>query len=270
MKRIDFHTHAFADALAGRALAKLAANSGLTHALDGTVAALRGSMRRARIDRAVVCPIATRPHHYAGIRDWARGVRATAPDLEMLLSVHPDDPQAAEHLEEAAADGFKGVKFHSYYQEFSVDEPRMRPIYEKIRDLGLLVVFHCGYDIAFPHDRWCNPAKIARLAEDFPGLKLVATHLGGWMEWEESARTLIGRPIWLDVSMASPFLPPERIREMVLAHPAEYLLFGTDSPWTDQSAEVAFWEGLGLDGAFLRGFFGGNAERLLASVGRPG
>ena len=146
----------------------------------------------------------------------------------------------------------------------------MRPIYEKIRELSLLVVFHCGYDIAFPHDRWCNPAKIARLAEDFPGLKLVATHLGGWMEWEESARTLIGRPIWLDVSMASPFLAPERIREMVLAHPAEYLLFGTDSPWTDQSAEVAFWEGMGLDEDFLGGFFGGNAERLLASVGRPG
>lgn len=269
MTIIDFHTHAFADALAGRALAKLAANSGLGHALDGTVGALRASMRRAGIGRSVVCPIATRPHHYAGIRDWAREVRASAPDLEMLVSVHPDDPQAAAHLEEAAADGFKGVKFHPYYQGFSVDEPRMRPLYGKIRDLNLMVVVHCGFDIAYPHDRWCNPAKIAHLAEDFPGLKLVATHFGGWMDWEESARTLLGRPIWLDASMASPFLPPERVREMALAHPAEYLLFGTDSPWTDQSAEVAFWKSLDLGDGFLRGFFGGNAERLLASAGRP-
>lgn len=269
MTVIDFHTHAFADALAGRALAKLAANSGLGHALDGTVGALRASMRRAGIDRAVVCPIATRPHHYAGIRDWARAVRASAPELEMLVSVHPDDPHAAEHLEEAAADGFKGVKFHPYYQGFSVDEPRMRLLYGTIRDLNLLVVFHCGFDIAYPRDPWCNPAKIARLADDFPGLKLVATHFGGWMAWEESARTLLGRPIWLDVSMAFPFLPPERVRGMALAHPAEYLLFGTDSPWTDQSAELARWRSLDLGEDFLRSLLGGNAARLLASAGRP-
>jgi hypothetical protein len=91
------------------------------------------------------------------------------------------------------------------------------------------------------------------------------------MDWEESARTLLGRPIWLDVSMALPFLPPERVREMALAHPAEYLLFGTDSPWTDQASELALWKGMGFGEDFLCGFLGGNAQRLLASAGRqPG
>jgi hypothetical protein len=266
---IDFHTHAFADALAGRALAKLAGNSGLQPALDGTVGSLRASMRRAGIARAVLCPIATRPHHFDGIRDWARELRTSAPELETLVSVHPDDPAAARHLEEAAAEGFKGVKFHPYYQDFAVDEPRMYPIYEKIRDLGLLAVFHCGFDIAFPHTPLCNPAKIRRLADDLPGFKLVATHFGGWMDWDEAERHVIGRPIWLDTSMTSPSLPPERLRRMALSHPAEYLLFGTDSPWTDESAEIALWRSLDLPPDRLDAFLGGNASRLLASVGFP-
>ena len=262
--KIDFHTHAFEDALAERALAKLVGNSGLEPALDGTVGALRASMRQAGIGRAVVCPIATRPHHFGGIREWARRLRETAPELEMLLSVHPDDPDAARHLEETAAEGFKGVKFHPYYQDFAVDERRMYPIYEKIRELNLLAVFHCGYDIAFPHIPACTPAKIRRLADDLPGFKLVATHFGGWMDWDDAERHIIGQPIWLDTSMASPSLPPERLKRMALAHPADRLLFGTDSPWTGESGEIALWKSLGMDEAWLEGFFGGNAERLLA------
>lgn len=266
---IDFHTHAFADGLAERAMAKLAGNSGFPHALDGTVGALRASMRKAGIGRAVVCPIATRPHQFGGIREWARELRATAPELEVLLSVHPDDPLVLEHLEETAAEGFKGIKFHPYYQGFAVDGPRMFPIYEKIRDLNLLAVFHCGFDVAFPHDRVCDAAKMRRLSEDLPGFKLVATHFGGWSDWDEAERHIIGRPIWLDASMTSPFVSRDRLKRMALAHPAEYLLFGTDSPWTDESAELAIWKGLGMPEGWLERFFGGNAARLLDGAGQP-
>jgi len=268
--KIDFHTHAFEDGLAERALAKLSGNSGLVPALDGTVGALRASMEKAGISRAVVCPIATRPHHFAGIRDWARRLRAEAPELEMLLSIHPDDPDAAAHLEETAAEGFKGVKFHPYYQGFAVDERRMYRVYEKIRELGLLAVFHCGFDIAYPRDRTCDPWRIRRVVDDLPGLRLVATHFGGWDDWDEAERWIVGQPIWLEVSMTAAFTKRERVKRMAMAHPAGRLLFGTDSPWTDESEQVSFWEGLGMPEEWLEGFFGGNAARLLAEAGKQG
>lgn len=264
---IDFHTHAFADGLAERAIAKLRGNSGLDTALDGTVGDLRASMKNAGIARAVVCPIATRPHHFEGIREWARGLRQTAPELEVLLSIHPDDPDALAHLEETAAECFKGVKFHPYYQGFAVDEPRMYPIYEKLRELNLLSVFHCGFDIAFPRDRLCDASRIARLADDLPGFKLVATHFGGWNDWDEAECHLLGRPVWLDTSMTSPFVPRDRLRRMALAHPADRLLFGTDSPWTSEPEELSIWRSMGLPQPWLEGFLGGNASRLLSDSG---
>lgn len=267
MNRIDFHTHAFEDTLAEKALTKLVGNSGLTPALDGRVASLRASMKRAGISKAVVCPIATRPRHFEGIRAWARLLRESCPELEMMLSVHPDDPDALTHLQETAGEGFKGVKFHPYYQDFAVDERRMWSLYEQIRELNLLAVFHCGFDIAFPYDRIADPARMAKLADDFPGLKLVTTHFGGWMDWEESRRHLIGRDIYIETSMTLMELPPAVVREMAMAHPADRLLFGTDSPWTDEAEEIARWEAMGLPPDRLDALLGGNAEILLASSG---
>ena len=44
--------------------------------------------------------------------------------------------------------GIKGIKFHPEYQHFYADEERMKPIYRKISQLGLLTLFHAGQDIA--------------------------------------------------------------------------------------------------------------------------
>ena len=57
---IDFHTHAFPDALADRAMGQLQARAGIRACLDGRVGSLLASMDRAGIDRSVVCCIATR------------------------------------------------------------------------------------------------------------------------------------------------------------------------------------------------------------------
>lgn len=50
---------------------------------------------------------------------------------------------------------------------------------------------------------------------------------------------------------------------MILAHPADYLLFGTDSPWGDLAEELARWRTLELPPDLLAAALGGNAERLL-------
>ena len=51
-----------------------------------------------------------------------------------------------------------------------------------MRDLGLVVIAHCGYDHGFPDEPMsCGPAEIAALLAAVPGLgpRFVAAHLGG-------------------------------------------------------------------------------------------
>ncbi|NCD22233.1 MAG: amidohydrolase, partial [Spartobacteria bacterium] len=86
---IDFHTHAFEDSLAAKAIPFLENEGHIKAFTDGRAAGLLASMDRAGIERSVVCPIATKPSHFDGIRRWAREVRTTRPRLEMLLSIHP-------------------------------------------------------------------------------------------------------------------------------------------------------------------------------------
>lgn len=56
---IDFHTHAFPDELAKKAIPKLAANGNIANVGDGTVRSLLAEMGRSGIDRAVILNIAT-------------------------------------------------------------------------------------------------------------------------------------------------------------------------------------------------------------------
>ena len=58
---IDIHTHTFPDAIAQKAVEKLAATSHSKAFLDGTQADLSASMKRAGIDYSVVLPVATDP-----------------------------------------------------------------------------------------------------------------------------------------------------------------------------------------------------------------
>ncbi|HOV77143.1 MAG TPA: amidohydrolase family protein [Sedimentisphaerales bacterium] len=259
---VDFHTHAFPDSLAARAIKTLLDEApGIRAYLDGTTGDLLRSMDRIGIEKSVVCCIATRPEQFGPILKWCGQIRSDR--LIPLPSVHPADPVRADHIRCVADEGFLGIKLHPYYQDFFADEDRMMPLYAQVADLNLLLVMHTGYDIAFPRIRRADPAKIVLIKERFPALRFIATHLGAWQQWDEVREYLIGRQIHIEVSFASDDLEPEKARAMILSHPAGYMLFGTDSPWTDQGRTLEWLEGLRLPPDVMTGVLGGNALRLL-------
>ncbi len=55
----------------------------------------------------------------------------------------------------------------------------------------------------------------------------------------------------------------DRAADMIRRHGAERVLFGTDWPWRDQAASLAFLHSLGLSDEQERGVRGANAARLL-------
>ena len=262
---IDFHTHAFPDALAGRAMAHLCAETDqVTAHLDGRLSSLLASMDAAGIETSVLCSIATKPSQFEPIFQWSQAIQSER--IVPLASVHPADPDLAGRVRQVAEAGLAGIKMHPYYQEFDVDDPLLDPLYAALQDTGLLLTLHTGFDFAFEWIDRAGPGRIAHVLDKFPRVKLITTHLGGWQQWDAVEKLLIGRPIYMETSFSVQYLNHEQLRRMIAAHPSDYVLFGTDSPWTDQQAATERLKNLGLDEELETRILSQNAANLLDRV----
>lgn len=262
---VDFHTHAFPDSLAQVAIPFLEKEGDVTAHLNGTTSALLASMDQADIAVSIVGSIATRVGQFTPILAWSEAIRSDR--LVPFPSFHPDDPAALARIDQISAKKFKGVKLHPYYQQFVLDEERMLPLYERLCEKGLIVLMHTGFDIAFPRDPIASPARFVRVMERFPELKLIASHLGAWEQWEEVNELIAGRPFFMDISYTLDQIDRELAREILERHPADFLLFGSDSPWAGQRETIDLLRGFGLGEEKERKILRDNGLRLLNPVG---
>lgn len=259
---IDFHAHAFPDALAARAIAHLEGEGNVKAFLDGTLASLLGSMASNQIDCAVVCSIATKPDQFAPILNWSRQIASHK--IVPLPSIHPRGPDPVGKARLVAQAGLPGIKLHPYYQDFQLDDPSLFHFFRVLEQVGLLVVCHTGFDMAFPRDRKADPVRIVRLLDKVPNLKLVSTHTGAWEDWDEVERHILGKPVTMEISMSLEALGRERAREMLMAHPEDRILFGTDSPWSSQAETLRLVRELNLGPERERLMLHDTARALLA------
>ncbi len=235
MQAIDFHTHIFPDRIAKQAVEKLAEESGeYQPKTDGTLKGLLASMDRADIATSVVANIATRPAQSLPILEFCRQI--TSERIRPLVSVHPGNSRddAELLLAGAAGLGIRGVKLHPMYQGFTIDDRAMFPLYQLIEHFGMFVIFHTGLDIAFPGNLQADVERIRILAKEFPNLVIVTTHVGGWRQWDRAG--MLGRlpNVYTETSMTLTEMSGEGFAELLSQFDEERVLFGSDSPWTDQ------------------------------------
>lgn len=259
---IDFHTHAFPDSLAETTVPTLEKKGNVKAALDGKITSLIQSMDRAGIAKSVLCSIATRPGHFKSILEWSASLQSER--IIAFPSFHPDSPTVLEEIEEIHLQGFKGIKLHPYYQNFYLDEQRLKPIFAKLSDLGLIVVMHTGFDIGFPEELRADPRKIAILMRDYPDLKFIATHLGSWQQWDEVYDILAGTNVYLDLAFSLEYLPPDKAKKIIFSHSEDKILFGSDSPWADQHEAIKLLRNLHLGSDRENKILRLNAEKLLS------
>lgn len=274
MSIIDFHTHAFPDALAPRAIAQLtinAAASGYMPLTDGTVNGLIASMDQAGISRSVVCNIATNARQMQKVNDFAISCTQN-PRLIPLGSLHPD--ATAENmdteLDRLAAAGLAGIKIHPDYVHIEIDHPAFDPILARCEARGMLVITHAGFDPVEPDHIHCTPDMVLRVLERHPALKLVVAHTGGFDCEFEVLEKLCGTRVYLDTSLAAVRRAKSAVwgqacGDILRAHDPARILFATDTPWSDPAAEIAFVRSAGLSETDTEAVLHGNAERLLAS-----
>jgi predicted TIM-barrel fold metal-dependent hydrolase len=257
---IDIHTHVWPDAVAHKAVAGLVNDGMLTPFYDGTIAGLLAEMDRCGVDASVIQPVATKPSQVPSINNWVASIGESR--IVPFGSMHPAFENPAEEIARIASLGLKGFKLHPEHQSFEPDEPRLAPIYEAGLANNLTILFHAGADEVHPGVHG-TPESFAAVLDGFPGLRLVLAHMGGYKVWERVAEVLVGRDVYLDTAYTLGHLPDEDFVEMVGAHGADKVLFGSDGPWADQAVEVGRLRATGLDEHELALLLGGNAERIL-------
>ncbi len=266
---IDFHTHAFPEKIAARTIETLIANTAritdypMKNCTDGTARGLIEIEKEAGVALAVVLPIVTNPKHTETVNRVAKETNDSNCGLYSFGSVHPADPDAIAWVDKLAEGGFKGIKLHPEFQNIYADSDEMVNICRRAAHYGMTVVFHAGRDIGYLPPVKAEPDALLRLLDRVPSLKLVAAHLGGWMMWDEVAKKLVESPIYFDTAFIADFIEPALARDIINAHGAEKVLFGSDAPWEDPAHTLGFLRSLGLDSKDLTLICGKNAEKLL-------
>lgn len=259
---IDFHTHAFPQRIAGRALTKLShEGGGLMPQTDGTLASLKEEMAKDGVDISVVHSIATSPKQQANVNTYAMEMDKD-PAIVAFGSVHPDAPDALEELERIHAAGLKGVKLHPEYQCFYANDEKMKPIYRKISQLGLITLFHAGFDYGFAPPYHCMPEHLLGALKWLDG-PVVAAHWGGVDCGLEVLDKLCGQDLWFDLSFGYSTMPKPIAQKIVDKHTPDRLLFASDMPWHRPSWELQLIHSLDISESDREKIFFRNAQKLL-------
>lgn len=274
---IDFHTHTFPDKIAAAAIEKLKSASH-THAFtSGTEGELLSSMDSCNIGKSVVLPVATNPDKISHIND----ISAEKNKDERLIyfaCMHPECKNAKEEMRRIKKMGIKGIKLHPVYQNIDFDDIRTLRILEFAEENELITVTHAGLDVGFPGVERCIPKMIQNAVNTVRPKKLVLAHMGGWKLWKEAAELLCGRGLFIDTSFSigkmvqdTPYysdeelqlLSAEEAKNVINAFGADNVLFGTDSPWSDQRESAKNILNLDLSDEVKEKILCKNAEKLL-------
>ncbi len=246
---IDFHTHIFPEKIAAPTIAHLAAACGIPASTDGTADGLLRSMTANGIDVSVVLPVVTKPSQFDSINRFAAAVNAQYDNIISFGGIHPDNDDINGRLDTIVSLGLKGIKLHPDYQGVFIDDERYIRILQGAVDRGLYVSIHAGIDAGLPDPVHCPPDRTAKALD---ALHLPATpyiilaHGGGWGQWDDVERYLVGRPVYVDLGVTLEYISKEQIIRIIRSHGCEKILFASDSPWSDQGVTKSRFEALPL------------------------
>jgi uncharacterized protein len=189
-------------------------------------------MDKAAIEKSVLfavdAPILTASNEFVA------GIITKYPDRFLgFASVNPNMNNACEVLENAIQNlGLKGLKLHPPLQNFYPNDKRVWPVYELANELGIPVVFHVG---STPFGnlvklKQADPILIDDVANDFPSLKIILTHLGTLWHNESFMITEKHPNVYIDTA-AYPYEISEILTEKLIMRIGEdKFIFGTDFP----------------------------------------
>ncbi len=168
-----------------------------------------------------------------------------------LLAFCTADPFGGEEsvrcIERYIEQGFAGLKLHPNIQGFCANDERVFPLYEKMQEYGLPVLFHTGGIGVKPFfDRYGDCKYVEEVACRFPEMPIIMGHAGRGIYTETASILRKHKNVYADVS--ANFAKLKGGEHLMLAGllttvkmwigSTEKLLFGSDYPFY-QGAQTA-------------------------------
>lgn len=239
MDLIDVHTHIMHPKIAEKATAQLEGHYGIRPKGTGMAEDLLTRMDTGGIHRAVVHTAATAPAQVIPANNWVLEVKERFDRFIPFGTVHPGYEKWEQELDRLEERGISGIKLHPDFQGIWLNDPALYPLLEAVQG-RFIVMVHVGDDLPPEKNPSC-PRKLAGVLDKFPGLTVIAAHLGGYRQWDLALEFLAGRDVYVDTSSSLPFIPSDLLAKIVNRHSRERLLFGSDYPLFDPGRE---WERL--------------------------
>ncbi|MDH4067723.1 MAG: amidohydrolase family protein [Dehalococcoidia bacterium] len=211
-------------------------------------------------------------------------VRPMNEGVAKLLEAYPDrfigfagfDPnngaQAVQEIEYAVENlGFSGIKSVPSTLELDINDKAFYPCYKKAEELGIPILVHTGSVIIKGcRVKYVHPLMIDDVAFDFPDLKIICAHLGGWQYMDAINMLVHHANVFADISFwpLNPFyvdMVPWSLLEKTVSNK---ILFGSDYPagQTPKEAAAAVQK-LPISQGFKERILGKNAAKILGLQG---
>lgn len=235
MQITDIHTHIYPDDIAQKATDSIREfyQIGQGGTMDGTVGMLLHQGEKAGISKFVVLPVAIRPDRVQGINDFLYQQTQLHDNFVGFGTVHAKMDGLTDEAQRIMDLGLRGIKMHPDSQRFSIDDPRLFPLYEQIQG-KLPVMLHMG-DHRY---NYSHPVKLRKVLDNFPRLQAIAAHFGGYSMYDIAYELLKDTDCIMDVSSSLMFMENGLAEKYVNTYGAERLAFGTDYPLWDPVEEV--------------------------------
>ena len=208
------------------------------------------------VDKAVALAFWAPQIDFRASNDFVAAIVDQVPDrLVGFASVHPVEPGAVTEIERAILElGLKGVKLGPIYQDFDPHNRALWPLYRRIEELGVPMMWHQGTSFMVPQGplECARPFLLDRIAREFPGIKMVIAHFG--YPWSREVVALIRKHpnLYTDLSALKtrPWFLYNALIDALEYGAEGKVLFGSDYP-AYTAAETA--EALRQINAFTEG-----------------
>jgi uncharacterized protein len=255
---IDFHAHIFPEKIAQKAVDAIGRYYDIRMCGKGTADDLVAEGGKIGVQKYIVHSSATIPGQVVPINDFIIDACAEYSSFIGFGTLHPFFTGLSQEIDRIISRGIRGIKLHPDFQNFSIDDESMMPVYRAIGG-RLPILIHMGDE----NKNSSSPSRLLKILDLFPDITFIAAHLGGYQMWREAMKELVGRNLYFDTSSSLAFLKPDDAADIIRAHGIDRVLFGSDYPMWIHEDELERFMKLGFTEKEQSQILRENAAKLL-------
>ncbi len=190
------------------------------------------------LDHAIVLAVAAPKYWIRASNEFVSAfAKAGGEKVIGFAGVDPNSPTAVPDLEWAVKElGLRGLKLSPIYQDFEPDSRDVYPLYERVQELGIPIIWHQGTSLMarFGPLEAANPVRLDVVLRDFPDIKMVFSHMA--VPWATEAVLMMQKhpQLYMDISatvMTRPWFVYNALVTAMESGCMHKVLFASDYPW---------------------------------------